>query len=148
MPLCYDGAVDWSRLRSRFRLLRETSGLSQDAVGALVGKTGAAVSHFELGTFTPRMKNLEAYVTAIDAEVVIEIVPKADADLIQRLADVLPWVDPNARLLLQQAVKMAELQKAPEPQAPAELEPDLKPARLRRRRKASKSNDRRDRQKQ
>jgi transcriptional regulator with XRE-family HTH domain len=111
--------MDWVRLRSRFEELRRARGMSQEAVGANVGKTAAAISNFERGENVSRLKNLEAYCKAIDAALVMEIVPAHDAELVQRLADLLPWIDVEARSLVMQSIKMAEMTRnlppAPEP---------------------------------
>jgi transcriptional regulator with XRE-family HTH domain len=119
LTLVYTGAVDWERIRTRFRALRVEAGLSQDEVGALVKKTASAISFFETGTTRVRIHNLEMYCEAIDASLVLEVVPKAEAALIQRLIDVLPWASPDARKLLRQAIKTAEILKRAEAQRPA-----------------------------
>lgn len=110
----YHCGVDWDRIRQRFRILREQKGLSQDAVGALVGKSGSAISQFETGATLVRIQNLERYCEAIECALILEAVPTKDAELIQRLADVLPWASPNARKLMRQIITSAELHRTVE----------------------------------
>lgn len=139
MTVSYALRMDWPRLRSRFEQLRLARGMSQDAVGANTGRTGAAISNFERAKNTPRLQNLERYCTAIDAELVMEIVPKHDAELVQRLADLLPWIDAEARSLVQQSIKMAEMHRHYAPP----LEPTPAPVELAVRAKATKKTRRR-----
>lgn len=101
--------MDWDRIRQRFRMLREQSGLSQDDVGELVKMTGSAISMFETGGSKSRVSNLERYCEAIDAVLIYEIVPKEDAELVRRLVDVLPWANRDGRKMIRHAIKVAEL---------------------------------------
>lgn len=101
--------VDWDRLRERFKMLRESRDISQDAVGEAIGKTGQTISEWERGKNKPRLSNFEGACKAIDAELVIEVVSVEDARLVQQLTDLLPWANSEARMFVQQAIKMARL---------------------------------------
>lgn len=79
-------AVPFEHVADELKRARETSGLSQRALGARTGLTQAHVSRIENAIVDPRLSTLLELTRALGLE--IALVPRARMPLVKRLIDV------------------------------------------------------------
>lgn len=66
-------------IRTALRERRVALGVSQEELGARIGVDGSQVAQWELGTRTPRLVSLAAWVEALDCAVVVVVAGPAAA---------------------------------------------------------------------
>lgn len=98
----------WRTVAGDFKRARRSLGISQDAVAEAAGMTGSAVSQFESCAIVPLVPTFEAYVRAIDHELLIEILEPADAELLRTVRRALGVLDADARSSILATVRLAQ----------------------------------------
>lgn len=61
-------AIDTNTLGSRIEHARTTAELDRDALGAMIGKSGKTISHYEKGTNSPTFDTIQAISTALTVD--------------------------------------------------------------------------------
>lgn len=95
-------------LRTKFRRMREAAGITQRGLGRRVGLTGSAVSQMEIGTNGMRLDHLRACCTEIGTDLLVDILPPAEAALVRRFAHAVVSADSDLRAWLTQTVTISE----------------------------------------
>lgn len=100
--LGYEGGVNPEDIGERLRALRRNAEISSTEMGRRLGVSHAAVQDWETGRSALTLQRLQAYVAALGADVLVEVVPQGDprGEALVRLHRVWEALSPAERAAL------------------------------------------------